>query len=57
MPTQEYDHQQRLVGRWDIYCSWYINEHKFGVEFVVGKILHRRLLASIPLDERLSIMV
>ncbi|XP_054086336.1 craniofacial development protein 2 isoform X1 [Zeugodacus cucurbitae] len=45
---------RKKVGPCDIYYSGHIKERKFGVGFVVGERLRRRVLAFTPVDERLA---
>ncbi|XP_054082831.1 craniofacial development protein 2 isoform X1 [Zeugodacus cucurbitae] len=47
-------HGRKKVGPCDIYYSGHIKERKFGVGFVVGERLRRRVLAFTPVDERLA---
>ncbi len=42
------------MGPCDIYYSGHIKERKFGIGFVVGERLRRRVLAFTPVDERLA---
>ncbi|XP_050337803.1 craniofacial development protein 2-like [Bactrocera neohumeralis] len=45
---------QRRVGPCDIYYSGHIKERKFGVGFVVGERLRRRVLSFTAMNERLA---
>ncbi|XP_049315675.1 uncharacterized protein LOC125779126 [Bactrocera dorsalis] len=45
---------QRRVGPCGIYYSGHIKERKFGVGFVVGERLRRRVLSFTPVNERLA---
>ncbi|XP_054085589.1 craniofacial development protein 2-like [Zeugodacus cucurbitae] len=45
---------RKKVGPCDINYSGHIKERKFGVGFVVGERLRRRVLAFTPVDERLA---
>ncbi|XP_054082672.1 uncharacterized protein LOC105219245 isoform X1 [Zeugodacus cucurbitae] len=47
-------HGRKKMGPCDIYYSGHIKERKFGVGFVVGERLRRRVLAFTPVDERLK---
>ncbi|XP_049304006.1 uncharacterized protein LOC125776321 [Bactrocera dorsalis] len=45
---------QRQVGPCDIYYSGYVKERRFGVGFVVGERLRRRVLSFTAVNERLA---